>query len=131
MNVNMNESIEMMNKAVNDNYASLRKLAELNLSVWDKMVAKQMDMMNMCLNAGSKHYEAAKDSNRVDELVGKQSEMVRECGEKLMEKNREMVDFLVSTRDEYQGWMEASVGQMKDQFAQAGETTGKATRKAA
>lgn len=129
--MNMNESFAAMTKAANENYANLRKLAELNLATWDKMVAKQMEMMTLCMDAGSKQLEAAQEAKRVDEIMGKQSEMVRECGEKLLEKNREMVELLVGTRDDYQHWVEASVSQFKEQFAQAGEATRKAARKAA
>lgn len=129
--MNMNETIELMTKTANDNYANMRKLAELNLATWDKLVAKQMEMMTMCLDAGTKQYEAAQSVKRVDELMGKQSEMARECGEKLMQKNREVVDLLVSTRDEYQGWLEESMTHVKEQLSQAGETARKATRKAA
>jgi hypothetical protein len=129
--MNMNESIAAMTKATNENYANLRKLTELNLATWDKLVAKQMEMMTLCMDAGSKQLEATQESKRVDDLMGRQSEMARECGEKLLEKNREMVDLLVGTRDDYQNWFEVSVSQIKDQFSQAGEAARKATRKAA
>lgn len=127
----MNETYEMMVKATNEGYANARKLAELNLSVWDKLVAKQMELMTLCMDAGSKQFDAVKDVERPDELVGKQMSMVRECGEKLLEKNREMVDLLASTREDYQGWVEASVNQVQDQFAEAGTAARKSTRTAA
>jgi hypothetical protein len=127
----MNETYEMMVKATNEGYANARKLADLNLSVWDKLVAKQMELMTLCMDAGSKQFDAVKDVERPDELVGKQMSMVRECGEKLLEKNREMVDLLASTREEYQGWVEESVNQVQDQFAKAGTTARKSTRTAA
>jgi phasin family protein len=133
--MNLNETYTAMNKAVNDNYANMRKLAELNLATWDKLVAKQMEMMTLCMDASSKHYEAVKDVKDVkdvNELVGRQTEMARECGEKFMQKNREVVELLSGTRDEYQSWVETSMGQLKDQLAEAGEVTRKATaRKAA
>lgn len=129
--MNVNDTVEMMVKATNDGYANLRKLAELNLATWDKLVAKQMEMMTMCLDASSKQYEALQGAKRPDEVVGNQMAMARECGEKVMAKNREMVDLLVNTRDEYQSWVEESVQQVKDQFAKAGETARKSVRKAA
>lgn len=129
--MNVNETYEVMIKATNDSYANLRKLAELNLSTWDKLVAKQMELMTLCLDAGSKQYEAVKDVKGADELVGNQMAMARECGEKLMAKNREMVDLLVNTREEYQGWVEESVNQVKDQLTTAGATARKTARKAA
>jgi phasin family protein len=127
----VNETYEMMIAAANDTYANMRKLAELNLATWDKLVAKQMEMMTLCLDASSKQYDAVKNVKGPDELVGNQVAMARECGEKLMEKNREMVDLLVSTREDYQGWVEESVQQVKDQLTKSGATVSKPARKAA
>jgi phasin family protein len=129
--MNMNENIEMMTKAANTGYANLRRLAELNLSTWDRMVAKQMEMMSLCVDAGSRQYEVASDAKGMEELMGRQTEMARECGEKLIAKNREMLDLLATTRDEYQGWVEDSMSQVKDQFVQAGEAARTTARKAA
>jgi phasin family protein len=127
----VNETYEMMLATFNDTYANMRKLAELNLVTWDKLVAKQMELMTLCLDAGTRQYETVKDVKGPDELLGNQVAMARECGEKLMEKNREMVDLLVSTREDYQGWVEESVKQVKDQFTKAATTASKPPRKAA
>jgi phasin family protein len=131
MQMNSNETYEMMVSTANDTFANLRKLAELNLATWDKLVSKQMELMTLCLDASSKQYAAVKDVKGPDELLGNQVAMARECGEKLMEKNREMVDLLVSTREEYQGWVEDSVKQVKDQFTKVGTSASKPARKAA
>lgn len=127
----VNETYEMMIAAANDTYANMRKLAELNLATWDKLVAKQMELMTLCLDASSKQYDAVKNVKGPDELLGNQVAMARECGEKLMEKNREMVDLLVNTREDYQGWVEESVQQVKDQLTKSGATVSKPARKAA
>lgn len=115
--MNMNETYEAMLKASNESYANMRKLAELNMATMDKLVAKQMEMMTLCMDAGSKQYESVKDVKDAEELVGKQVEMARECGEKLMSKNREVAELLTATRDDYQAWAEDSVSQLKEQFA--------------
>ena len=127
----VNETYEMMLATFNDTYANMRKLAELNLVTWDKLVAKQVELMTLCLDASTRQYETVKDVKGPDELLGSQVAMARECGEKLMEKNREMVDLLVSTREDYQGWVEESVKQVKDQFTKAATTASKTARKAA
>jgi len=124
--MNLNATYEQMLKAANDNQAALRKLAELNLSTWDKLVAKQLEMMGLCFEAGSKQFASLQEAKGADEVLSKQTVMARECGEKLMAKNREMVELLTSTRDQYAQWVEASVSQVKEQVAQAGETVRKA-----
>jgi phasin family protein len=129
--ISMNETYEAMLKTTNDGYANLRKLAELNMSTMDKLVAKQMEMMTLCVDASTKQYEGLKNVKDPQELVGKQVEMARECGEKLMSKNREVADLLASTRDDYQAWVEGSVAEIKDKFAAAAPAARKTTRKAA
>lgn len=120
------DSVDMLTEVANENYASLRKLAELNIATMDKLVAKQVEMMTMCLQAGSRQYEAAQGVKRVDELLGKQAEMARECGEKMMQKNSELVDLLASSRDEYQAWAEENATHANEWLSRAAETARKA-----
>lgn len=129
--MNMNETYDAMVKATNDGYANLRKLAELNMATMDKLMAKQMELMTLCADAGTKQYEGLKDVKDAEELVTKQVEMARECGEKLVNKNREVAEMLSSTRDDYQSWVEDSVSQLKDQFVPAPAPAARKTRKAA
>ena len=119
--MNMNETYDAMLKATNESYANLRKLAELNMATMDKLMAKQMEMMTLCMDTGSKQYDTVKDIKDPEALVAKQVEMARECGEKIMNKNREVADLLTDTRDEYQNWMENSVAQIKDSLVAAAE----------
>ena len=126
--MNLNETYEVVAKTANENYANLRKLADINLNVWDQLVNRQMEAMKLCFETGNKQIELAKGTKRADELMGKQAELARELGEQLMENNQQVMEILNKTRDEYQGWFEASAEQVKGQFEKAAPAK---TRKAA
>lgn len=128
MTMNINESFEMVSKAADESYANLRKLADINLNVWDQLASKQMEVMKLCLETGNKQVELGKDVKRVDELFGKQAELARELGEQLVESNQQVVEILNNSREEYQGWLEAGMEQAKGRMEQAAPVK---TRKAA
>ena len=117
----LNETFELLTKSTDEGYANLRKLAEINMNTWEQLVAKQMAVMNVCFENTSKQAELLKEAKRVDELVEKQTELARELSEKLAESNKEVIEVLNKTRDEYQGLAESSVEQAKSSLMEAAE----------
>jgi len=117
----LNETFELLTKSTDEGYANLRKLAEINMNTWEQLVAKQMAVMNLCFENTSKQAELLKEAKRVDELVAKQTELARELSEKLAESNKEVIEVLNKTRDEYQGLAESSVEQAKSRLMEAAE----------
>ena len=79
--MNMNDTFELMTKSTNQGLANLRKVAEINLSTWDRLVATQMAVMNQCFETASKQTELLKSAKRADELFGLQTELEKVRGE--------------------------------------------------
>ncbi len=119
--MNMNETIELLNKSTSDGYANLNKLAEININAWRQLAAGEMAVMNLVFETVGKQADLLKDAKRVDELVGKQTELARELGEQLLESNKKRVEILSNTRDEYQDFAEASAAQARSQLDEAAE----------
>ena len=117
--MNFDDTIGMVSKTANENYTSLRKLAEINLNSWDQLVNKQMEVMKSCFETSAKQTEMGKDTKRVDELFSKQAELARELGEQMVEGNQQVMDILNKTGEEYQAWIEAGAAQAKSQMEQA------------
>ena len=116
--MNFDDTIDMVSKTANENYTSLRKLAEINLNTWDQLVSKQMEVMKSCFETTAKQAEMGKDTKRADELLSKQADLARELGEQLVEGNQQVMSILNKTREEYQAWVEASAAQAKSQMEQ-------------
>jgi phasin family protein len=124
--MNLNKTFELMSKAADQGFANLRKAADINLSTWDQLVATQMAVMNQCLETTNKQMELMKTAKRVDDMVGRQTELARELGEKLVESNKEIVEIINKSSEDYQALVEASVEQAKSQMDEAAEAVTKA-----
>ena len=119
--MNMNETIELMNKSTSEGYANLNKLAEINMNAWQQLLAGEMAAMNLFFETAGKQADLLQDVKRTDELMGKQAELARDLGEQLLESNTKVVEILSNTRDEYQNVAEASAGQARSQMNEAAE----------
>ena len=119
--MNINETFDLVNKSANEGYASLRKLAEINLNTMDQLFGKQMEVMNLYFASATQQAELLKQTKRVDELVSKQAELAQELGEKLAESNKQVVEILSNSREEYQGWAEQNVAQARSKMSEAAE----------
>jgi hypothetical protein len=124
--MNPQATFELMLKTAAQNQAALRALAELNLNTWDKLVSKQMELYGLCFEAGSKQADLLQAVRDPQDAVTGQAQALRECGETLMAKNREMVSLLSETRDDYAKWLEGSLEQAKAQMNEAGDVATKA-----
>ena len=119
--MNMNETFALMNQSSNDYYANLNKLAEINMNAWQQLVAGKMAVMNHFFETAGKQAELLKEVKGVDELVEKQTGLVRDLGEQLLESNKEAGEILSNTRDAYQEIAEISAAQAKEQLNEAAE----------
>ena len=116
--MNYEDTFKLVSETANENYTSLRKLADINLNVWDQLASKQLEIMKLCFDTSTRQAEMGNDVKRADEMFGKQVELARELGEKLVESNEQVVEILNSTRDEYQGWVEAGTEQARAHMEQ-------------
>lgn len=124
--MNMNETFELVNKSATLGYDNLRKVAEINMNAWEQLVAAQMSVMNTCFDTTAKQVDMLKTVKRMDELVSQQSELARELSEKLVESNKEVIEIMSKTRDEYQELAEAGVEQAKSQMEETAEVVKRA-----
>lgn len=119
--MNMNESIELMNKTASEGYANVNRLAEINMNAWQQLVAGKMAVMNIVMDTAGKQADLLKNVKGVDELVEKQTGLARDLGEQLLESNKKVVEILSNTRDEYLEIAETSAGQARSQLNAAAE----------
>lgn len=124
--MNLNETFELLNKSTNQSLANLRKVADINLSAWDQLVATQTAAMNQYFEATNKQAELLKSVKPVEEMIGQQTELARELGEKLVAHNKEVVEILSKTSNEYRALAESCVEQAKSQLEAAVEVVKKA-----
>ncbi len=103
------ENLEAFNELSNKGYEAARELGELNLRTMEKMVSRQMDLMNMFMENSLRQISMASEAKGYNDLVKTQIELTKEVAERVMGESRESVKFANATRDEYRAWFENGV----------------------
>ena len=84
-----NEYLDMINKFNANFFASAKRLGDLNLKTFEKLAAKQAEIINDCLESTTKQYEVLTTSKDYKEAMAAQSELFKGCNEKMVGSMRE------------------------------------------
>ncbi len=123
-----NDYLDMVNKFNANFFASAKRLGDLNLKTFEKLAAKQAEIINDCLESTTKHYEVLTTSKDYKEAMAAQSELFKGCNEKMVGSLREAAELMASVREEYSNMVEEAVKQASDSVEEA---TAVATKKKA
>jgi hypothetical protein len=98
----------------NQNVERLNALGELNLKVAEKMAARQVDVMNLFMEQGVRMMKLATEAKGYGELYKGQVDMAKEMTEQLMAESKTNMALAGEIRDDYRGWFDAAVTELKD-----------------
>lgn len=102
------------NDLTNQNVERINALGELNLKVAEKMATRQMDVMNLFMEQGVRMMKLATEAQGYSELYKGQVDMAREMSEKLMGESKTNMALAGEIRDDYRGWLDAAMADVKD-----------------
>lgn len=114
-----NEYLDMITKFNENFFASAKRLGDLNLKTFEKLAAKQAEVMSDCVESSTKHYEVMTTSKDYKEAMAAQTELFKGCNEKMLGSMREAAELMASVRDEYSGMVEEAVKQASDSVEEA------------
>jgi phasin family protein len=103
------ESIEMMNDLGTKGYEAAQSLGEINLRTMERLLARQMDALNLLMDSGLRQVKMVTDAKGPNDLVKEQINLVRELSERFLAEGRENVKLATDTRNEYRAWFEQGV----------------------
>jgi len=115
------ENIEMFKDMAGESYDVARELADINLRAWNKMLEKQMDMMNVWIEASVKQVELSSTIKDQKEYMTSQAVLTRDLGEKLIDSGRKAISAGNDMQSEYRVWYEKSVQSMTKNWNKAGK----------
>lgn len=120
-----NEFLNMVNEFNENMLASAKRLGELNMATFEKVAAKQAEVMNSCMESSAKQYEVLTTAKDYKEALAAQSELMKGCNEKLLANVRETADMMTAVRDELTGMVEEAVKYTSESVEKAGEMASK------
>lgn len=120
----INETIDTLNEMGTSSYENLRKLGEMQMNAWNKVLEKQMETFSLLMGGAVSQAELFNDSKDYPEIMKGQVALTQKLAEDMVEKSRESAEVMQQAGEEYRGWAE-------DVVKEATEKASAATQKAA
>jgi len=115
----MKENLSLYQEAAKQGYENVRQLGDLNLSVWNRILDRQVDALGLWLDAGSRQVELLTTSKNYQDYLGAQTKLTRELAEGLMQQGRATLDSVAAAREQYGAWVEKSLNSTTEKWSQA------------
>lgn len=85
-------------------YEATKKLADINVRAYEKLLQKQFALAGLCLEGSVKQLELTKDIKDFSSFAENQSDITRQCAEKAQSVAGETIDILLAAREELDSW---------------------------
>jgi phasin family protein len=106
------DSLTAMNDMTSKGADRLSSLGDLNLKVWEKLAARQLEALNLMMEQSVRQMKIASEAKGYNEFVKAQVEMAKEASERMMEEVRTNMALANEVRDEYRAWAQAGMSEM-------------------
>lgn len=85
-----------------------KELEIINTEIIEKFTAKQLELVNVAFETGTKSVKAIAELKGPQDLVAEQTKLSREFNEQLIESARATAGIISESREAYQGWLDRS-----------------------
>jgi len=90
----------------------LNSLGDLNLKIWEKLAARQLEALNLMMEQSVRQMKIASEAKGYNEFVKAQVELAKEASERMMEEVRTNMSLANEVRDEYRAWAQAGMSEL-------------------
>jgi len=115
------ETIDAVNEFAGNGYQSLRRLGEINQRAFDRMVEKQVSLMNLWMDAGMQQIKLATEAKGLQDLMTGNLTITKAVAEKLVAENRDSLEMAAETRDELRAWFESGVADVTERVTKVAQ----------
>ena len=116
------ENLSLYQEAAKQGYDSARRLGDLNLSMWNRMLDGQIDAFGQWLDAGTRQMELLSTSKNYQEYLEAQAKLSRELAEGLTQQGRSTLESVGAAGEEYRSWAEKSLNSVTEKWTPTAET---------
>ena len=107
-----NDTLKIVTDLTNKNVERMNALGELNLRAWERMAARQMDVLGFFMDQTVRSMKLASESKSYTDLIKAQMEMAKEVGERMMEESKTSLKVATEVRDEYRDWYKQGMAEV-------------------
>jgi len=106
------DNLSAINEISSKSIERMNSLGDLNLKIWEKMAARQLEALNLMMEQSVRQMKIANEAKGYNEFVKAQVEMAKEASERMMEEVRTNMALANEVRDEYRAWAQAGMSEM-------------------
>lgn len=103
------ETITAVNELTHKGIERMTTLSELNLRIFERLAARQMDAVNLCVEHGVRVMKLVTESKGYNELVKGQVEATKDLSERVMAESKTNMTLAGQVRDDYRTWIEKTL----------------------
>jgi len=100
----MNDTLNTMKDFTNKAMERVTSLGDLNMRVFERMTAKQMEGVNLLLEHGNRLFTLATAAKGYNEYAKGQIEMTQDLSKRMMAESQANLALAGQVREEYQSW---------------------------
>ncbi len=114
-----NQTINAVTEIANKGVERLTTLGDLNLRVFERLAARQMDAANLAVEQGTRVMKLVTEAKSYNDLVKCQVEATKELGERLVAESKTNVSLASQVRDDYRAWFEKNLADVSADLRKA------------
>ncbi|EGV16638.1 phasin family protein [Thiocapsa marina] len=106
---NTNDTLNTVNELTTKTVERMSSLGELNVRMFEKMSARQMDAMSLYMEHAMRVMKLATESKGYNEFFKGQVEATKELSERVLAEGKTSMQAVTEVRDDYRSWIEKSM----------------------
>jgi phasin family protein len=115
--LNLDDNMNLFKDISTKNLGTIGAFARLNLQAWNQLAEKQMEIISLATDAGLESLNVLSSTQDAQQLSAEQTQISKVFGEKLTEKNQELVAITKNVRDEFSALAQEQVSQLNEKLS--------------
>lgn len=105
----VNDTMNTVNEMTSKGFERMTSLGELNIKIFERVAARQMDTMNLFMEHGIRVMKVATESKGYNEFFKGQVDAAKDLSERLMSESKNNMGLAGQVRDDYRQWFEKNL----------------------
>ncbi|EXJ13839.1 phasin family protein [Imhoffiella purpurea] len=113
------DAVKTVNEMTNKSFERMTSLGELNMRIFEKMAARQMDAMGLYMDHAMQVMKLATESKGYNDFFKGQVEATKELSERVMAEGKTSMQLANEARDDYRAWFEKNMSEISSDLKSA------------
>lgn len=110
--MNNTNNMKAVNEIASKNVERMTSLGELNVRIFEKMAARQMDAMSLYMDHAMRVMKIASESKGYNEFFKGQVDATKDLGERVMAESKTGMQVVGEAREDYRAWFEKNLSEI-------------------